>query len=64
VSPADALLAATARGADMLGLAEETGRLIPGLAADVIALDGNPLEDPGSLERVTFVMHDGIRHVG
>jgi imidazolonepropionase-like amidohydrolase len=64
VSPADALLAATARGADMLGLAEETGRLIPGLAADVIALDGNPLEDPGALERVTFVMHDGIRYVG
>lgn len=64
VSPADALLAATARGAEMLGLTAETGRLVPGLAADVIALDGDPLQDPTALERVTFVMRSGVRYVG
>jgi imidazolonepropionase-like amidohydrolase len=64
VEPGDALLGATARGAEMIGLQGETGRLVPGLVADVIALDGNPLEDPTALDRVMFVMHDGKRFVG
>lgn len=64
VAPGAALLAATASGAEMLGLQSETGRLLPGLAADVIALDGNPLADPSALERVTFVMRDGVRYLG
>lgn len=64
VAPADALLAATARGAAMLGIDADTGTLVPGKAADVIALDGDPLEDPAALERVTFVMSRGRRIVG
>ena len=62
VTPADALLAATARGAEMLGIASRTGTLEPGKAADVIALDGNPLEDPTALDRVVFVMKGGTIH--
>lgn len=61
VDPADALLAATARGAEVLRIADRTGTLEPGKAADVIALDGNPLDDPAALERVAFVMKDGRR---
>jgi imidazolonepropionase-like amidohydrolase len=61
VPPERALLAATAHGAEALGIADRTGTLEPGKAADVIALDGDPLADPGALERVTFVMKGGRR---
>jgi imidazolonepropionase-like amidohydrolase len=64
VSPADALLAATVRGAEVLGVESRTGTLAPGKDADLIALDGNPLEDPTALERVVLVMRHGRRHVG
>lgn len=59
VSPRDALLAATARGAEALRIESRTGTLEPGKDADLIALDGNPLEDPSALERVVFVMKGG-----
>jgi imidazolonepropionase-like amidohydrolase len=62
VSPGDALLAATARGAEVLGVDARTGTLEPGKDADLIALDGNPLEDPAALDRVVFVMKGGTRH--
>jgi imidazolonepropionase-like amidohydrolase len=64
VSPADALLAATARGAEVLRVQDRTGTLEPGKDADLIALDGNPLEDPSALERVVFVMKGGRTYVG
>ena len=64
VAPKDALLAATARGADVLQIADRTGTLEPGKDADLIALDGNPLEDPSALERVVFVMKGGRTSVG
>lgn len=64
VSPRDALLAATARGAEALRIESRTGTLEPGKDADVIALDGNPLEDPGALERVVFVMKGGTQYRG
>ena len=61
VSPKRALVAATAGGAEALGIESRTGTLEPGKSADLIALDGNPLDDPTALERVVFVMKRGER---
>ena len=55
----DAVVSATSLAAESLGLAESVGSIFPGYEADVIAVEGNPLEDPGALERVVFVMKGG-----
>lgn len=57
--PMDAIVSATSAAADALGLGSTTGALAPGLAADVIAVPGDPLRDITLLEHVTFVMRDG-----
>jgi imidazolonepropionase-like amidohydrolase len=55
----DAIVDATSHNAMSLGLAERIGALAPGLDADLIAVDGNPLEDITALRRVVFVMRGG-----
>jgi imidazolonepropionase-like amidohydrolase len=59
VSPKDALIAATSGGAEAIGVAERTGTLVPGKSADLIGIDGNPLDDPTALDRIRFVMKEG-----
>lgn len=59
MSPAEAIHAATVNAADLLGLANEIGRLAPGFAADLIAVDGDPLADVTTLQQVRFVMKGG-----
>jgi imidazolonepropionase-like amidohydrolase len=58
LTPAEVLLAVTATAADALGLADR-GRLTPGRRADVVVVEGNPLEDLASLERVRAVLKAG-----
>jgi imidazolonepropionase-like amidohydrolase len=59
MTPAQALLAATAGGADLLGLADRIGTLEPGKLADLVAVPGDPLQDIRQTEKVSFVMQGG-----
>uniref|UniRef100_UPI0022EB104B amidohydrolase family protein n=1 Tax=Falsiroseomonas oryzae TaxID=2766473 RepID=UPI0022EB104B len=54
-----ALLAGTAHGAAVLGLADRIGALAPGLEADILALPGDPRRDIALVRRVAFVMRGG-----
>ena len=58
--PMDAIVSATSRAARSLGLGDRLGQVAPGFIADLVAVDGNPLEDIGALRRVRFVMKDGV----
>jgi len=54
----DALISATARAAEALDL-DGRGDLEEGLLADMVAVEGNPLEEIEAFQRVVFVMKDG-----
>jgi len=56
---AEALRSATVNAAELLGIADRVGRLAAGYWADVIAVEGNPLEDIAFLGDVDFVMKGG-----
>jgi len=58
-SPMEALISGTSMAAESLGLAAEIGRIAPGMQADLVAIDGNPLEDIAAVRRVVFVMKGG-----
>src|SRR5271156_2109119 len=59
LTPLQAIQAATVNAADLLGWPGKVGSLEPGAWADVVAVDGDPLKDVTSLERVKFVMKGG-----
>ncbi len=58
--PAQALLAATAVNARILGLDKEVGRVVPGLKADLVAVSGDPTKDIAAAGQVRFVMKNGV----
>ena len=57
--PLDAIAGATSLAAESLGLGDEVGTIAPGMQADIIAVEGNPISDPTALRRITFVMKGG-----
>jgi imidazolonepropionase-like amidohydrolase len=60
MSPLAAIQAGTLHGAKLLAWEGQIGALKPGYFADVIAVEGNPLEDIAALEKVSFVMKGGV----
>ncbi len=59
-TPMAALVSAGSVAAAALGMQDRIGELTPGFEADVIALDGNPLQDMTAVRRVVFVMRGGV----
>jgi imidazolonepropionase-like amidohydrolase len=60
IAPMDALVSANSLAAEAMKMSEQIGTLAPGLKADIIALDGDPLKDITAVRRVVFVMKDGV----
>ncbi|HYW97607.1 MAG TPA: amidohydrolase family protein [Candidatus Elarobacter sp.] len=60
VDPMAAMVSANSLGAEALGMADQIGTIAPGLQADIIALDGDPLKDITAVRRVVFVMKGGV----
>jgi imidazolonepropionase-like amidohydrolase len=57
--PMDAIIGMTSLAAESLGLGKELGAIANGLDADLVAIDGDPLQDITALQRVRFVMRHG-----
>jgi imidazolonepropionase-like amidohydrolase len=60
MSPLAAIQAGTINGAKLLGWQDQIGELKPGYAADIVAVPGNPLDDITALQKVSFVMKNGV----
>jgi imidazolonepropionase-like amidohydrolase len=59
MSPLQSIQAATINAADLLGWSDKIGGLEPGKWGDIIAVDGDPLQDVTTLEHVKLVMKGG-----
>jgi imidazolonepropionase-like amidohydrolase len=57
--PMDAIVSATSMAAESLGLGDQIGTVAPGFEADLVAVEGNPIDDITAVRRVVFVMKGG-----
>ncbi|TAA42616.1 metal-dependent hydrolase family protein [Corallincola spongiicola] len=60
MTPIQALQASTIKPAELLNWQADVGEIKPGLYADIIAVDSNPLSDISTVENVSFVMKGGV----
>lgn len=60
MDPMQAMVSANSLNAEALGMSNQIGSIAPGLQADIIALDGDPLADITAVRRVVFVMKGGV----
>lgn len=58
--PMAAMMSANSISAEAMGMSDKIGSIAPGLEADIIALDGDPLKDITVVRRVVFVMKGGV----
>lgn len=59
-SAMDALISATSLNAESLRMSDEIGSIASGLQADIVAVNGDPLQDPTTLRKISFVMKGGV----
>ena len=64
MSPMNSIMAGTSNGAKLLGWDKHLGMLTPGKWADVVAVSGDPLKDIEMMQKVVFVMKNGIVYRG
>ena len=60
MTPAQAIRSATVTAAELLGMQDKVGTIEAGKYADIVAVPGDPLRDVTDLEKVNFVMKDGV----
>jgi imidazolonepropionase-like amidohydrolase len=60
VDPMTAMISANSLAAEAMGLGDQIGSIAPGMQADLIALEGDPLKDITAVRRVVFVMKGGV----
>jgi len=63
MTPTQAIQTATPVAAELLGMSDSLGSFEAGKIADIIAVSGDPLADITELERVKFVMKDGVMYL-
>ena len=59
MKPIDAIRSATTRAAELLRMEKQIGSIEKGKLADIIGVEGNPVDDIRALQRVIFVMKAG-----
>jgi len=64
MAPIDAIRAATVNAAELVGDPQNLGALEAGKYADIVAVEGDPLQDISTLMRPRFVMKEGKVYVG
>lgn len=55
-----AMISANSLAAEAMDMSNRIGSIAPGMQADIIALDGDPLKDITAVRRVLFVMKGGL----
>ena len=60
LTPMQAIVAGAASAAEHLGWAKDVGAVVPGRFADLVAVEGDPLQDIRRLERAHFVLKGGV----
>jgi len=60
VDPMTAMVSANSLAAEAIRMSDQIGSITPGLQADIIAVDGDPLKDITVVRRVAFVMKGGV----
>ena len=60
LTPVKALQAGSINAADLMGWGDRIGTIEPGKFADIVAVNGNPLDDISVLQHVSFVMKGGV----
>lgn len=64
LSPMDSIIAGTLNGAKLLGWDKNLGSITVGKWADIVAVSGDPLKDIHAMEKVLFVMKNGVVYKG
>jgi imidazolonepropionase-like amidohydrolase len=60
MKPAEAIRSATLVAAGLLGMTKQLGAIEAGYLADIVAVEGNPLDHIENLSKVRFVMKQGV----